>query len=461
MWCAIDADRENYPRCSNKDKVEQHCISWDRYVKDRGRTPRPRESDVLPGGPFYSYQSYKDRLIADIEAMDPSPPDTNSGALTIYKEDAHGAISRDRDVILALAKKDCHAMVVAPLWDLATDAEIVSHSLMTSAKCLKYTKVTKRTKPDSDYIRRGHRLGVDVDTERWIEGSSDSDSPFCFSSPSLTVNAASATDFGPEYYRKTVPKDTGCVHSKLLKNALWVESAVVDMEKEIIPDFLHHCGKMGVWDRKMHETGPHSWFPANESMRYKAALEAVRRNGLAIEHLPLRMIWPNMANTFWKPRGDLIVKAAIMENPEAKGIVDRRFREAEEAEEEKRRQTREREEKARKEEARRRTESKRRESERQWQQSEQRRREEQQGQDAYRSGQVVASPYQVLGIATTATEKQTKARYRKLAIKYHPDKNNSKVAGENRSGLTEAASQDMFKKVQNAFQEITDARGWT
>jgi DnaJ-class molecular chaperone len=73
----------------------------------------------------------------------------------------------------------------------------------------------------------------------------------------------------------------------------------------------------------------------------------------------------------------------------------------------------------------------------------------------------VASPYQVLGIATTATEKRTKARYRKLAIKYHPDKNNSKVAGENRSGLTEAASQDMFKKVQNAFQEITDARGWT
>ena len=52
--------------------------------------------------------------------------------------------------------------------------------------------------------------------------------------------------------------------------------------------------------------------------------------------------------------------------------------------------------------------------------------------------------YEILGISKTADENEIKKAYRKLAIKYHPDKNKSKSAGE------------AFKKVNQAFSILKE-----
>ncbi|MBD1555058.1 DnaJ C-terminal domain-containing protein [Pseudomonas typographi] len=52
--------------------------------------------------------------------------------------------------------------------------------------------------------------------------------------------------------------------------------------------------------------------------------------------------------------------------------------------------------------------------------------------------------YTVLGVAPTATEKEIKAAYRKLAAKYHPDKN--KAAG----------AEDKFKEASEAYEVLGD-----
>ena len=52
--------------------------------------------------------------------------------------------------------------------------------------------------------------------------------------------------------------------------------------------------------------------------------------------------------------------------------------------------------------------------------------------------------YEILGVEKTADENEIKKAYRKLAIKYHPDKNKSKSAGE------------AFKKVNQAFSILKD-----
>ena len=52
--------------------------------------------------------------------------------------------------------------------------------------------------------------------------------------------------------------------------------------------------------------------------------------------------------------------------------------------------------------------------------------------------------YEILGISKTADENEIKKAYRKLAIKYHPDKNKSKSACE------------AFKKVNQAFSILKD-----
>ena len=53
--------------------------------------------------------------------------------------------------------------------------------------------------------------------------------------------------------------------------------------------------------------------------------------------------------------------------------------------------------------------------------------------------------YEVLGVPRGATDTQIKAAYKKLAIKYHPDKN---------PGDTAAAEQN-FKKVSEAYEVLS------
>src|SRR5512137_2697895 len=54
--------------------------------------------------------------------------------------------------------------------------------------------------------------------------------------------------------------------------------------------------------------------------------------------------------------------------------------------------------------------------------------------------------YEVLGVGRTATEKELKAAYRKLARKFHPDVNPG-----------DKASEDRFKEVAEAFAVLGDA----
>lgn len=56
-------------------------------------------------------------------------------------------------------------------------------------------------------------------------------------------------------------------------------------------------------------------------------------------------------------------------------------------------------------------------------------------------------PYEILGIARDATQRQVKQAYRRLALKFHPDHN---------PGRPEAA--ERFKQVQVAYENLTGCR---
>lgn len=53
--------------------------------------------------------------------------------------------------------------------------------------------------------------------------------------------------------------------------------------------------------------------------------------------------------------------------------------------------------------------------------------------------------YDVLGLSKTATPEEIKKAYKRMAIKFHPDKNHSKHA------------EDAFKKISQAYQVLSDA----
>ena len=54
--------------------------------------------------------------------------------------------------------------------------------------------------------------------------------------------------------------------------------------------------------------------------------------------------------------------------------------------------------------------------------------------------------YEVLGVARTATDGEIKSAYRKLAMKYHPDRNPGDKAAE-----------EKFKEAAEAYAVLADA----
>lgn len=55
--------------------------------------------------------------------------------------------------------------------------------------------------------------------------------------------------------------------------------------------------------------------------------------------------------------------------------------------------------------------------------------------------------YEVLGVSEEATEEQIRSAYKKLAIKFHPDKNPG-----------DAAAEERFKELTQAYEVLTDAK---
>lgn len=58
---------------------------------------------------------------------------------------------------------------------------------------------------------------------------------------------------------------------------------------------------------------------------------------------------------------------------------------------------------------------------------------------------MAANYYQILGINKNASQSQIKAAFKKLALKYHPDKNNGSIKAE-----------ENFKLINEAYQVLTD-----
>ncbi len=75
------------------------------------------------------------------------------------------------------------------------------------------------------------------------------------------------------------------------------------------------------------------------------------------------------------------------------------------------------------------------------------------GGSSYSRPSYKEDPYQVLGISSSATDDEVKKAYRRLAMKYHPDKVES--MGEEVKKNAEA----QFRKINEAYEQIKAARG--
>jgi len=60
---------------------------------------------------------------------------------------------------------------------------------------------------------------------------------------------------------------------------------------------------------------------------------------------------------------------------------------------------------------------------------------------------VPGSSHKILNLDTTATIAEIKKRYRKLALKYHPDKNKT---------LSKKEAESKFREITHAYKMLTD-----
>lgn len=63
-------------------------------------------------------------------------------------------------------------------------------------------------------------------------------------------------------------------------------------------------------------------------------------------------------------------------------------------------------------------------------------------------------PYQLLGITSNASDEEVKKAYKKMAMKFHPDK--VEALGED----VRRAAEEKFKNIQEAYRQIKLQRGW-
>ena len=73
---------------------------------------------------------------------------------------------------------------------------------------------------------------------------------------------------------------------------------------------------------------------------------------------------------------------------------------------------------------------------------------------------MVKEYYQVLGLTRGADEKEIKQAYRKLALKFHPDKNAAEDAEERFKEIGEAYEVLSDEKKKAAYEESLDSERW-